>query len=274
MQYFATDRGVARRAGSMLHLLDVEPTALTTALRGGGSLDDLADVASVGTIALADAQCSAPLTPERVIIVGLNYRSHADEVSVAVPDELIFAAAEPGHAVIGPRATIQLPASHPDHVDYEGEIVVIIGRDATDLEAADAWSVISGITAGNDMSARDLQRDGFATGDHTTAKMLPTFKPLGPGVISPAEAQGGLVVRCSVNGEERQSATDQDMVCSIEEIVSVISKRLGLRAGDVIYTGSPPGVGFVTGRFLRAGDEVEVTVGQLPPLRNTVVAEP
>lgn len=269
MQYFNTTKGCARREGENLVLLEVPADALQEHLLAG-ELDALAHAPTSGHLALDDAEFLPPLTPARLIIIGLNYRAHADEVGMATPDQLMFVPAEVGDSLASGGGSIRLPSDYPDQVDYEAEIAVIIGRSAADVAADDAWNHIAGITAANDVTARDLQAIKFADLDFTSAKLLPTFKPLGPGVISTDEARLGLTVSSAVNGEIRQQATDADMLFSIPELVSILSDRLGLQPGDVILTGSPAGVGNAAGTFLRPGDQVEVTIGNLPPLRSTI----
>jgi 2-keto-4-pentenoate hydratase/2-oxohepta-3-ene-1,7-dioic acid hydratase in catechol pathway len=159
-------------------------------------------------------------------------------------------------------------------VDYEGEVAIVIGREARDIDPALAWTFIAGVTAANDVSARDVQMAGLANGDYTTAKTFPSFKPLGPGLIIGDEARGTLSITTTVNGELRQHADTDDLIFAVPEIVATVSKTVALRPGDVILTGSPGGVGFMKAQFLSPGDVVEVTVGSLPPLRNEVAAAP
>lgn len=269
MQYFNTTKGCARRDGDDLVLLDVSDDALQSHLLAG-DLESLADAPGAGRLALAGAEYLPPLIPSRLIIVGLNYRAHADEVGMATPDQLMFVPAAVGESLTGAGSSIRLPSDHPDQVDFEAEIAVIIGRSAADISADVAWDHIAGITAANDVTARDLQMLKLAELDFTTAKLLPTFKPIGPGVITVDEARMGLTISSTVNGEIRQQASDADMIFSIPELVAVLSSRIGLHPGDLVLTGSPAGVGVAAGTFLRPGDEVAITIGDLPPLRNTI----
>jgi 2-keto-4-pentenoate hydratase/2-oxohepta-3-ene-1,7-dioic acid hydratase in catechol pathway len=165
-----------------------------------------------------------------------------------------------------------LPADAPDRVDYEGEMAVVIGRAASDIDVADAWSYIAGVTAANDVTARDVQRQRLPSGDFTTAKTFPSFKPLGPGLITGSEARQTLSIRTSVNGEVRQDASTDELIFAIPDILATVSKTVALQPGDVILTWSPAGVGLMKEVFLAPGDIVEVTLGDLPPLRNPVVA--
>jgi 2-keto-4-pentenoate hydratase/2-oxohepta-3-ene-1,7-dioic acid hydratase in catechol pathway len=123
------------------------------------------------------------------------------------------------------------------------------------------------------VTARDVQRQGLLSGDFTTAKTFPTFKPLGPGLITGSEARGTLSIRTSVNGEVRQDAYTDELIFAIPDILATVSKTVALHPGDVILTGSPAGVGLMKDKFLTPGDVVEVWLGDLPPLRNPVVAD-
>jgi 2-keto-4-pentenoate hydratase/2-oxohepta-3-ene-1,7-dioic acid hydratase in catechol pathway len=165
-----------------------------------------------------------------------------------------------------------LPAEASERVDYEGEMAVVIGRAASDVDTADAWSYIAGVTAANDVTARDIQMQGLPIGDFTTAKTFPSFKPLGPGLITGSEARGTLSIRTSVNGEVRQDAHTDELIFAIPDILATVSRTVALQPGDVILTGSPAGVGLMKDVFLAPGDIVEVRLGDLPPLRNPVVA--
>jgi 2-keto-4-pentenoate hydratase/2-oxohepta-3-ene-1,7-dioic acid hydratase in catechol pathway len=187
---------------------------------------------------------------------------------------MFFASDRVDHAAAGPETPIVLPAEAPDRVDYEGEVAIVIGREGRDIDPASAWTFIAGITAANDVSARDMQMAGAANGDYTSAKTFPSFKPLGPGLITGDEARGSLSLTTTVNGELRQKADTDELIFDIPEVVATVSKTVTLHPGDVILTGSPGGVGFVKEQFLAPGDVVEVTVGALPPLRNEVAAAP
>ncbi|MEA3020596.1 MAG: hypothetical protein QOI47_2120 [Actinomycetota bacterium] len=267
MQLFQTTLGAARREGDELVVLDGTAGVVEWAMS-----DALADAPEKERVALSDAVLLAPTVPGQIVIVGLNYRSHLEEIGQPIPEAIIFFASDRIDAAGGPETPIVLPAEASEQVDYEGEVAIVIGRDARDIDPASAWTFIAGITAANDVSARDVQRAGVASGDYTSAKTFPSFKPLGPGLITGDEARGTLSVTTTVNGEKRQDADTDDLIFAIPEIVATVSKTVALRPGDVILTGSPGGVGFMQGLFLAPGDVVEVTVGALPPLRNEVTA--
>lgn len=199
--------------------------------------------------------------PGKIIAVGLNYRSHAAELGMAEPDEpLLFL--KPPSAVIGPGDAIILPPQS-ERVDYEAELAVVIGRQIHRTGTAEAEAAIAGYACANDVTARDLQeRDG----QWTRAKSFDTFCPLGPGIISEPPPPGALV-QLLLNGEVRQQAPLDDMVFSPVELVSFISGVMTLMPGDVILTGTPPGVG-----SLRSGDEVTVRVEGVGELTNSVRA--
>ncbi len=234
--------------------------------------DDVAGAPEKQRIALSDAVLLAPTVPAQIVIVGLNYRSHIEEIGYPVPEAIMFVVSDRVDAATGPETPIVLPAEAPERVDYEGEVAIVIGREARDVDPALAWTFIAGVTAANDVTARDLQKAGLPNRDYTTAKTFPSFKPLGPGLITGDEARGTLSIRTTVNGELRQDADTDELIFAIPKIVAAVSKTLVLHPGDVILTGSPAGIGVVKARFLSPGDIVEVTVGALPPLRNEVAA--
>jgi 2-keto-4-pentenoate hydratase/2-oxohepta-3-ene-1,7-dioic acid hydratase in catechol pathway len=267
MQLVQTTLGAARRDGDELVVLDGTADLLEWAMS-----DDVAGAPVKQRIALSDAVLLAPTVPAQIVIVGLNYRSHIEERGYPVPKAIIFVVSDRVDAATGPETPIVLPAEAPERVDYEGELAIVIGREARDIDAALAWTFIAGVTAANDVTARDLQKAGLPNRDYTTAKTFPSFKPLGPGLITGDEARGTLSIRTTVNGELRQNADTDELIFAIPEIVAAVSKTLVLHPGDVILTGSPAGVGVVKAQFLSPGDVVEVTVGALPPLRNEVVA--
>jgi 2-keto-4-pentenoate hydratase/2-oxohepta-3-ene-1,7-dioic acid hydratase in catechol pathway len=214
----------------------------------------------------------------QLVLVGANYRSHIAEASLATPTRPGGLRFE-GTMVCGPGDAIVLPAEAPDCVDYEGEIAVVIGSPCHDLAPGQGWNHIAGITAGNDVSARDVQLKGMRDGRVVDmqairrGKGFPTFKPLGPCLLSVDEvrARGPLVLTTTVNDEERQHATTDDMIFDLGQVVEGVSTSVELLQGDVIFTGTPAGVGLVAGRFLSDGDLVEVAIEGVGRLTNRVV---
>jgi 2-keto-4-pentenoate hydratase/2-oxohepta-3-ene-1,7-dioic acid hydratase in catechol pathway len=269
MQLFQTTSGVARRDGDELVVLDGTAGILELAMS-----DDTSGALGKERLAFSDAVLLAPTVPAQIVIVGLNYRSHIEEIGQPIPEAIMFFVSDRVAAAAGPGTPIVLPAEAPTQVDYEGEVAIVIGREASDIDPASAWTFIAGITAANDVSARDVQMAGLANNEFTSAKTFPSFKPLGPGLITGDEAREKLSITTTVNGEVRQDANTDELIFAIPEIVATVSKTVTLRPGDVILTGSPAGVGLMKAQFLSPGDIVEVTVGALPPLRNDVVAAP
>lgn len=199
--------------------------------------------------------------PPKVIAVGLNYRSHAAELDMPVPDEPVLFL-KPPTAVVGDGEDILLPPQ-AGRVDYEAELAVVIGRTARRVSATDAPGCILGYTCGNDVTARDLQeRDG----QWTRSKSFDTFCPLGPEVETEAPPSNALV-ELYLNGELRQSAPVSDMVFSPHELVAFISGIMTLEPGDIIMTGTPSGVG-----PLRDNDSVSVRIEGVGALTNPVLS--
>ena len=203
----------------------------------------------------------APVLPTKIVAVGLNYRAHAAEFDQELPDEpLIFL--KPSTSVIGPGDEIVYPAGLSHRVDYEGELGVVMGRRARDIGPGEAGRYILGYTAFNDVTARDLQgRDG----QWTRAKGFDTFAPMGPWIETDLDP-GGLSIETRLNGEVRQRANTAEMIFPVAELVSFVSRVMTLLPGDVIATGTPPGVG-----KMRPGDRVEVRVEGIGALVNGVV---
>jgi 2-keto-4-pentenoate hydratase/2-oxohepta-3-ene-1,7-dioic acid hydratase in catechol pathway len=267
MQVFTTTEGVVRvdnRGATLLaDLLSLDDVL------AAGKWDQLADYPAGPSVDLEALTVRPPVLPANIVLVGLNYRGHAEETGQPVPDAPMFFPIG-GDAVAASGDAIPVPPSAPNQVDYEGEIGVVISRPAYQVAAADAWSYVAGLTPVNDVSARDVQMAAAAQGDMVRAlssKNFPGFKPLGPGILIGAQ-YADLKVTTSVNGELRQQATLGDLIFDVPTLIEVITASIELRPGDVISTGSPAGVGFVSGRYLVPGDVVEITLGDLPPLRN------
>ncbi len=209
--------------------------------------------------------------PSKIVCVGMNYRDHAAEQGLDVPEQPLLFAKWP-NGLIGPGEAIVLPPD-PSQVDYEAELGVVIGRSARGLRTEDALDAVAGYVCVNDVSARDLQ---FADGQWTRGKSLDTFCPVGPRLVPAAEVPDPqrLGIRCRVNGELLQDSSTAQMVFSVAEIVAFVSTWLTLEPGDLIATGTPAGVGFTREPpvYLRPGDEVTVEIDGLGALVNPVVA--
>lgn len=208
---------------------------------------------------LNDVHLLAPCRPSKIVAVGLNYKAHAAELGLALPDEpMLFI--KPATAVIGPNQAIKLPAMS-QRVDYECELGVVIGRRCKGLSPKQAREHVIGYTCLNDVTARDLQKK---SGQFTRAKGFDTFCPLGP-VIAQDIEPGGLRVRTLVNGQQRQDGHTSDLIFSVFNLVSFISQVMTLNAGDVIATGTPAGIG-----PLQAGDVATIEVQGVGSLVNPV----
>jgi 2-keto-4-pentenoate hydratase/2-oxohepta-3-ene-1,7-dioic acid hydratase in catechol pathway len=205
------------------------------------------------------ARLLAPCRPSKVVAVGLNYRSHAQEMGVSLPAEpMLFI--KPSTAVIGPGAPIALPEMSR-RVDYEAELGVVMGRTCRGVTPEAAPDYILGYTCLNDVTARDLQA---ADVQYTRAKGFDTFCPIGPAVALDVDPRD-LRVRCRLNGRVRQDGRTSDLAWSAAELTSFISRVMTLHPGDVIATGTPSGIGPVS-----PGDTVVIEVSGIGRLVNPV----
>jgi len=212
---------------------------------------------------LAELELLAPATPSKVICVGRNYREHAAEFGNSAPDEpLLFL--KPPSSVIGPGADIHYPALSK-RIDPEAELVIVIGREAHRVSAERAMAVIGGYTCGNDVTARDIQK---SDGQWTRGKGFDTFCPIGPWIETELDASD-LRVTCAVNGELRQDGRTRDLIFPIPSLVEYISRFTRLLPGDLIMTGTPPGVA-----PMEVGQMVAVEVEGIGRLENRLVHEP
>jgi 2-keto-4-pentenoate hydratase/2-oxohepta-3-ene-1,7-dioic acid hydratase in catechol pathway len=202
---------------------------------------------------------NALINPTKIIAIGLNYSDHAKELKMSMPDfPLIFM--KPSTAVIGSGEAIILPPQTKE-LNYEGELAVVIKDKTKSVSRDEARRCIAGYTCANDVTARDLQR---IDGQWTRAKSFDTFCPIGPRIVSDIDPKN-LPVITRVNGEVRQNSNTINMIFDVFELVSFISEIMTLLPGDVIITGTPPGVGAIS-----VGDVVEVEIGGIGVLRNTV----
>lgn len=212
---------------------------------------------------LKSVRLLAPVLPGKILCVGRNYVAHAREHGAEIPDvPLLFL--KPPSAVIGPGDKIVLPPQS-EQVEHEAELVVVIGRRGRWISPEAAAEHVLGYTVGNDVTARDLQR---RDAQWTRSKGFDTFCPIGPWVqtdFDPADA----LITCHVNGEMRQMASSRDMVFGVRQLIAYASSIMTLEPGDLIFTGTPAGVG-----PLLPGDVVKVSVEGLGELENSVVPEP
>lgn len=275
MHLYRTSQGLARSDGDELLLLDLPYPDVAALFEAGTERALTAPVRA--RVTFDDVELLAPTErPCRIVVVGLNYRSHATEAGAEIPAEPTFFAVD-GGPTVGPGDDIILPPAAPDLVDYEGEVGAVIGRAAYHVSVEDAWTFVGGLTCVNDLSARDLQ--AAALGEAGSAglglsKALDTFKPIGPAVVTRDSFSSPLDIglTTTVNGEVRQQSRTTDFIFDIPGLVSAVSRMVTLLPGDLICTGTPSGVGAASGRFLRPGDVVEVDVEGIGTLSNRVVA--
>ncbi|MFM1798991.1 MAG: hypothetical protein RLZZ117_1269 [Cyanobacteriota bacterium] len=243
---------------------------------GEGSAADLfADWKPTGEEARV-ARVLAPVEPTAIFCIGLNYRRHAAETGAALPDWPVLFMKSPG-AVQDPGEAIVLPRRLASaQVDYEGELAVVIGRRCRNVSRDEALAVVAGYTCGNDVSARDWQKQ-WGGGQWCRGKTFDTFAPLGPVLVPPAELSDPLALglRTTLNGVTVQEGHTSDMIFDVPSLIAFLSGSTTLLPGTVIFTGTPEGVGMAASppRWLAPGDQVSVEIDGIGCLRNGVVEE-
>ncbi|KKN23286.1 hypothetical protein LCGC14_0906570 [marine sediment metagenome] len=195
--------------------------------------------------------------PSKIVAAGLNYRDHAKELNMNIPDEpLIFF--KPPSSVIGHEQNIILPDASKQ-IDYEAELAIVVGKQCKDISVSEAKNHIEGYTCANDITARDLQEKD---GQWSRAKGFDTFTPLGPQVINDIDPTN-LDIKLLLNGDIKQSSNTNQMIFDVFELVSFVSKIMTLFKGDIILTGTPPGIGPIS-----SGDTIEVQIKGIGSLIN------
>jgi 2-keto-4-pentenoate hydratase/2-oxohepta-3-ene-1,7-dioic acid hydratase in catechol pathway len=272
-------RACGERDGRYVDLGTADPT-LPASLRdllalGPEGLRRAGEALSLGTVSYdpATAVLRAPIPdPRKVVCLGLNYRDHAIETGAPIPAEPILFS-KYATAVIGPGAAIVLPAVS-DQVDYEAELVVVVGRGGKDIPRARAYDHVAGYTVGHDVSARDwqLQKPGK---QWMAGKTFDTFAPIGPALVTADEVPDphALGIRLRLNGQTMQDSSTSQLIFRVDEVIAYLSRIFTLEPGDLIFTGTPPGVGMARTPpvWLKPGDVVEVEIDGLGTLRNPVV---
>ena len=263
-----------------LHAADPRlPTGVRQLLEGGPDLlriaREVVGRADAPRIKHERVQLLPPiLDPPKIICMGLNYRDHAAETGAKIPSEPVLFS-KFATALIGPETPIVLP-SVSKKVDYEAELVLVVGKKGRHLTAATALDHLAGYTIGNDVSARDwqLEKDGR---QWLAGKTFDTFAPLGPWLVTSDEVPDpqNLAVRLRLNGQTMQDSNTRQMIFPASVAVAYISQIVTLQPGDLIFTGTPSGVGMARKPpvWLKAGDVVEVEIEGLGVLRNPVVAD-
>ncbi|UCH12329.1 MAG: fumarylacetoacetate hydrolase family protein [Candidatus Omnitrophota bacterium] len=202
-----------------------------------------------------------PVNPGKVICVGLNYKDHAKELNMPIPDEAIIFI-KPPTSITGHNQKITYPEC-VKRLDYEAELAVIIKKEAKNIDKEDAKDYILGYTCLNDVTARDIQKKDI---QWTRAKSFDTFCPIGPFIVTDIKPDN-LSIKLYLNGKIKQSSTTANLIFKIDKLVSFISNVMTLKPGDVIATGTPPGVG-----PMNINDKVEVKIEKIGTLANTVAS--
>ncbi len=250
-----------------------QPIDESTALRIDG---ELFDGFSVTSDRLKIDKPLAPLIPTDILCIGLNYREHAAESGSTVPaNPMLFI--KGSNTLNHPFDPILIPR-RSNEIDYEGELVLVIGKTAKHVSRQDALKHVFGYTIGNDVTARDWQRDrNLGGGQFARGKGFDGFCPLGPAIVTADEIgnPGDLRLKTWVNDHVMQDNTTTDMIFDVPALIESLSSTMTLRAGTVILTGTPQGVGFARNPpvFLRAGDRVVVEIEKIGWLENPVALE-
>jgi 2-keto-4-pentenoate hydratase/2-oxohepta-3-ene-1,7-dioic acid hydratase in catechol pathway len=250
---------------SVRALLELGPDGLQAAARAAQRPDAVRHPAS--------AKLLPPVpNPPKIVCLGLNYRDHAAESGAPIPkDPILFS--KYNTALIGPGEPIVLPPVSSE-VDYEAELVIVVGKRGRNLTPGAALAHVAGCTIGHDVSARDwqLRKDGK---QWMVGKTFDTFAPVGPTLVTSDEVSDPhqLGIRLRLNGQTMQDGSTSQMIFSVGETLAYLSQVFTLEPGDLIFTGTPPGVGFARKPpvFLKPGDVVEIEIDRLGLLRNPVV---
>jgi len=219
--------------------------------------------------AVADAVFGAPVPrPRNSLAIGLNYKAHVAEADMEMPKNPLVFTKFPS-CIVGPTADVEL---RTETGDYEAELVIVIGDGGRDIAAESAWDHVAGLTIGQDISDRRLQ---FAAKPphFDLGKSRDTYGPIGPVLVSTdlVDDPTNLTVTCSINGEERQNGNTSQLIFDVPALIAYISAILTLEPGDVIFTGTPEGVGAVQGKYLVPGDEIVTTISGLGSMTNRCV---
>jgi len=284
MRLVTYDTGRGPRAGALRDesVVDVwdalggEPARSQPSVRvllAAGRIDEAEAAVEGGgghTVALAEARLLPPVPdPDKLIGIGLNYASHAEEAGFEPPATPTFFA-KFSNALVGPRAEVSLPTVS-EKVDYEAEVAFVIGRRARSVAEGEALDHIAGYTLLNDLSARDLQ---FATPQWMPGKVFDGSAPCGPALVTP-DGPGdpdAIEIELTLNGEVMQSASTSDLIHSMPALLAHLSSLMTLAPGDIVFTGTPAGVGSLRRprRWLAPGDEIAISSPQLGRLETRI----
>ncbi len=221
-------------------------------------------------VAVTPSELGPPVpAPRQVFAIGLNYRDHAAEAGLDLPEGHPVVFAKFPASITGPHATVELPS---DAVDFEAELVVVIGAGGHRITRDDAWSRIAGLTLGQDLSERLVQWRGPSP-QFSLGKSYPGFSPIGPVVVTPDEFPDldDIALGCSLNGQTMQQGTSRDMVFAVPELVEQLSAVVPLLPGDLIFTGTPAGIGWTRDPrvVLQAGDRLVTSADVIGEMTTT-----
>lgn len=261
LSWFDMDGPYFQKARKVFDNVERDPSALDHAQQQGWLVPS------------RDAYWFAPVPrPGKLICIGLNYRDHAKEANLPLPEKpIVFS--KFSSAVIAPGEPVVIPRTS-QKVDYEAELAVVIGRRAKHVSADRAYDYVLGYTAFNDVTARDFQ---FADGQWQRGKSCDTFAPMGQTIVTTDTITDPhkLSIKLTLNGEIMQDSNTDQLIFGVPRLIEFISESITLEPGDVIATGTPPGVGFARKPpvFLKAGDQMEIYIDGMGGLGNPVVAE-
>ena len=250
---FETEQGSAwgQVEGEQVRVLAGEPF---------GGLSFTGEARALGALKLLP-----PCRPTKLLAVGFNYRDHAQEFNTPIPEKPNIVL-KPLSSLAGPGQAVYYPRTMTAQVEFEAELVVVMGRRARHVGRAEALGYVLGYTVGNDVTARDLQSP---TGQWALCKGFDTFGVVGPWVETQADPGAGLAIESFVNGERRQHSNPRHLIFDVPFLVSYLAQVMTLEPGDVIFTGTPSGVGPVA-----PGDVMEMRIEGIGSLVNPVAAEP
>jgi 2-keto-4-pentenoate hydratase/2-oxohepta-3-ene-1,7-dioic acid hydratase in catechol pathway len=273
-----TKKGVLDVEKAAKALRKTAPTTMEDLLQGGDgkALEALVEAATAngGAKAAFIAEEKVPFgpcvtNPEKIIMLGFNYKKHVEEVKTKMPTSPVFFN-KYNNSLNHHGGVINLPQKVATKFDYEVELVVVMGKTAREVSEADALNYVFGYATGNDFTARDLQ---FKTSQYVLGKSLDGFGPLGPWLVTADQIPDpqNLKLECSVNGQVRQSANTNDMIFSVANIVSYASQHFTLKPGDIFFTGTPSGVIFGMPPekqvWLKPGDQIACSIEKCGELR-------
>lgn len=234
-----------------------------------GTVSDVPGAVDLGP----DTRLGSPVPrPGQVFGIGNNYREHSDDISFEHQEHLTVFTKFPS-AITGPYDSIVLPSSF---VDWEAEMVVVMGREARHVGETEAWSYVAGVSAGQDLSERQIQSRPAATPQYSLGKSFAGFAPIGPVLTTPDEYDNpnDIALTCLLNGERMQSATTSTLVTSVPGLICQLSEVVTLWPGDIIFTGTPPGFGYRMDppRYLAPGDVLETLLDGVGVMRQVFVS--